>query len=199
MSAINSMKMSVEEHNERKAKSYKMMLWFAMISIVMVFAGLTSAYVVSKSRPDWLKDFTLPSAFIASTVVMLLSSVTFHLAKKAIQKDNRKATTNLLWLTLALGIAFVVLQFEGFAQVIESGYFFTGSESTITTSFLYVVVIVHLAHLFGGLIALLIIIYNHFKQKYNSGQTLGIELGAMFWHFLDFLWVYLFLFFYFYK
>ncbi|WP_300489327.1 MULTISPECIES: cytochrome c oxidase subunit 3 [unclassified Flavobacterium] len=193
------MKMSVEEHNERKAKSYKMMLWFAMISIVMVFAGLTSAYVVSKSRPDWLKDFTLPSAFIASTVVMLLSSVTFHLAKKAIQKDNRKATTNLLWLTLALGIAFVVLQFEGFAQVIESGYFFTGSESTITTSFLYVVVIVHLAHLFGGLIALLIIIYNHFKQKYNSGQTLGIELGAMFWHFLDFLWVYLFLFFYFYK
>lgn len=193
------MKMSVEEHNERKAKSYKMMLWFAMISIVMVFAGLTSAYVVSKSRPDWLKDFTLPSAFIASTVVMLLSSVTFHLAKKAIQKDNRKATTNLLWLTLALGITFVVLQFEGFAQVIESGYFFTGSESTITTSFLYVVVIVHLAHLFGGLIALLIIIYNHFKQKYNSGQTLGIELGAMFWHFLDFLWVYLFLFFYFYK
>ncbi|WP_168732827.1 cytochrome c oxidase subunit 3 [Flavobacterium supellecticarium] len=191
--------MSVEEHNERKAKSYKMMLWFAMISIVMVFAGLTSAYVVSKSRPDWLKDFTLPSAFIASTVVMLLSSVTFHLAKKAIQKDNRKATTNLLWLTLALGIAFVVLQFEGFAQVIESGYFFTGSESTITTSFLYVVVIVHLAHLFGGLVALLIIIYNHFKQKYNSGQTLGIELGAMFWHFLDFLWVYLFLFFYFYK
>lgn len=191
--------MSVQEHNDRKARSFKMLLWFAMISIVMVFAGLTSAYVISKSRPDWLKDFTLPSAFIASTVVMLLSSATFHLAKKAIQKDNRAATSNFLLLTLALGIAFVVLQFVGFDQVIQSGYFFTGSESTITTSFLYVVVIVHLAHLFGGLIALLIIIYNHFKQKYNSGQTLGIELGAMFWHFLDFLWVYLFLFFYFYK
>lgn len=199
MNTVDNIKMSVQEHNERKAKSYKMMLWFAMISIVMVFAGLTSAYVVSKSRPDWLKDFTLPSAFVISTIVMLLSSVTFHLAKKAIQKDNRKATTNFLLLTLALGIGFVVLQFVGFNQVIESGYFFTGSESTITTSFLYVVVIVHLAHLFGGLIALLIIIYNHFKQKYNSGQTLGIELGAMFWHFLDFLWVYLFLFFYFYK
>ncbi|UUC46694.1 cytochrome c oxidase subunit 3 [Flavobacterium cerinum] len=199
MNTVGNIKMSVQEHNERKAKSYKMMLWFAMISIVMVFAGLTSAYVVSKSRPDWLKDFTLPSAFVISTIVMLLSSVTFHLAKKAIQKDNRKATTNFLMLTLALGIGFVVLQFVGFNQVIESGYFFTGSESTITTSFLYVVVIVHLAHLFGGLIALLIIIYNHFKQKYNSGQTLGIELGAMFWHFLDFLWGYLFLFFYFYK
>jgi cytochrome c oxidase subunit III len=193
------MKMSLQEYNERKAKSYKMLLWFAMISIVMVFAGLTSAYVISKSRPDWLKDFTLPSAFIASTVVMLLSSLTFHLAKKAIQKDDRKATTAYLLGTLILGIAFVFLQFEGFSQVIASGYFFTGSESTITTSFLYVVVIVHLAHLFGGLIALLIIIYNHFKQKYNSSQTLGIELGAMFWHFLDFLWLYLFLFFYFYK
>ena len=194
-----AMEMSIQEHNERKARSYKMLLWFAMISIVMVFAGLTSAYVISKSRPDWLKDFVLPSAFIVSTVAMLLSSLTFHLAKKAIQKDQRSAVTGYLLATLALGIAFVFLQFEGFRQVIASGYFFTGSESTITTSFLYVVVIVHLAHLFGGLIALLIIIYNHFKQKYNSTQTLGIELGAMFWHFLDFLWVYLFLFFYFYK
>jgi len=191
--------MSLQEYNDRKAKSYKMLLWFAMISIVMVFAGLTSAYVISKSRPDWLKDFTLPSAFIASTVAMLLSSMTFHLAKKAIQNNNRKATTAYLLATLGLGLAFVFLQFEGFSQVIASGYFFTGSESTITTSFLYVVVIVHLVHLFGGLIALLIIIYNHFKQKYNSTQTLGIELGAMFWHFLDFLWLYLFLFFYFYK
>lgn len=191
--------MSLQEYNDRKAKSYKMLLWFAMISIVMVFAGLTSAYVISKSRPDWLKDFVLPSAFIASTAVMLLSSLTFYLAKKAIQKDERKATTMYLLATLLLGFTFVFLQFEGFSQVIASGYFFTGSESTITTSFLYVVVIVHLAHLFGGLIALLIVIYNHFKQKYNSTQTLGIELGAMFWHFLDFLWLYLFLFFYFYK
>ena len=193
------MKMSLQEYNDRKAKSYKMLLWFAMISIVMVFAGLTSAYVISKSRPDWLKDFTLPSAFIASTVAMLLSSMTFHLAKKAIQNNNRKATTAYLLATLGLGLAFVFLQFEGFSQVIASGYFFTGSESTITTSFLYVVVIVHLVHLFGGLIALLIIIYNHFKQKYNSTQTLGIELGAMYWHFLDFLWIYLFLFLYFFK
>lgn len=193
------MEMSLQEYNERKAKSYKMMLWFAMISIVMVFAGLTSAYVISKSRPDWLNNFTLPSAFIASTVVMLLSSGSFHLAKKAIKKDDRKAATMYLLTTLVLGLTFVFLQFKGFGQVIASGYFFTGSESTITTSFLYVVVIVHLAHLFGGLVALLIIIYNHFKQKYNSTQTLGIELGAMFWHFLDFLWLYLFLFFYFYK
>jgi len=101
--------------------------------------------------------------------------------------------------TLGLGILFVVLQFVGFGQIVKAGYYFTGSESTITTTFLYVIAITHLAHLFGGLISLLIIIYNHFKQKYNSTQTLGIELGAMYWHFLDLLWVYLFLFLFFFK
>ena len=115
------------------------------------------------------------------------------------QKDNRTATTNLLLTTLALGILFVILQFVGFGQIVENGYYFTGSASSITTTFLYIVVIVHLLHLAGGMISLLVIIYNHFKQKYNSTQTLGIELGAMYWHFLDFLWVYLFLFLYFFK
>jgi cytochrome c oxidase subunit 3 len=137
--------------------------------------------------------------FFISTVVIIACSVTFHLAKKAIQKDNRNATTSFLLATLALGILFVILQFVGFGQVVDAGYYFTGSESTITTTFLYVIAITHLAHLFGGLISLLIIIYNHFKQKYNSTQTLGIELGAMYWHFLDLLWVYLFLFLFFFK
>ena len=191
--------MTVDEHKARTARSYKLMLLFAMISMTMLFAGLTSAFVVSKSRADWLKNFELPSAFFMSTAVIIACSVTFHLAKKAIQKDNRSATTSFLLATLALGILFVILQFVGFGQVVDAGYYFTGSESTITTTFLYVIAITHLAHLFGGLISLLIIIYNHFKQKYNSSQTLGIELGAMYWHFLDLLWVYLFLFLFFFK
>jgi cytochrome c oxidase subunit 3 len=191
--------MTVDEHKARTARSYKLMLLFAMISMTMLFAGLTSAFVVSKSRADWLKNFELPSAFFISTAVIITCSVTFHLAKKAIQKDNRSATTSFLLATLALGILFVILQFVGFGQVVDAGYYFTGSESTITTTFLYVIAITHLAHLFGGLISLLIIIYNHFKQKYNSTQTLGIELGAMYWHFLDLLWVYLFLFLFFFK
>ncbi len=86
------MEMSLKEHNERNARSKKMLLWFAMISMFMTFAGLTSAYVVSTSRPDWLKDFVLPDAFIISTVVIVFSSVTFYLAKKAIKKNDRQAT-----------------------------------------------------------------------------------------------------------
>lgn len=192
------MEMSLKEHNERHNKAAKTMLWFAMISMFMLFGGLTSAYVVSASRPDWLNKFELPAAFLISTVIIVVSSITFHLAKNAVQKNNRAAATNFLLATFVLGIAFVVAQFYGFQQVIANGYYFTGPESNVTTSFLYIVTVVHLAHLFAGIIVLLVVIYNHFKQKYNSSQTLGIELGAMFWHFLDILWVYLFLFFYFY-
>lgn len=196
---ITPEKMSFEEHKSRSDRSYKLMLWFAMISMTMMFGGLTSAFVVSKSRGDWLKDFEMPVAFFISTLVIMAGSVTFHLAKKAIQKDKRSAVTMYLWITLALAIAFVALQFMGFNTIVQNGYYFTGSESNITTTFLYVVTITHLAHLAGGIISLLVIIYNHFKQKYHSGQTLGIELGAMYWHFLDFLWLYLFLFLYFFK
>ncbi len=191
--------MTFEEEQERKGKTYKLLLWFGMISICMIFAGLTSAYVVSKSRPDWLKDFQLPIAFLFSTIAMLVSSFTFYSALQTMKKGIRNQTTILLLSTLALGITFIVLQFKGFGQVIENGYFFTGSESNVTTSFLYISVLVHIAHLSGGIISLLIVIYNHYKQKYNSTQTLGIELSAMYWHFMDFIWVYLFLFFYFFK
>ena len=191
--------MTTDEHQSRTARSYKLLLLFAMISMTMMFAGLTSAFVVSKSRADWLKDFQLPSAFYFSTALIIGCSLTFHLAKKAIQKNNQTATTTFLLATLALGIGFVILQFVGFGQIVANGYYFTGAESSITTTFLYIVTVVHLVHLAGGLISLLIIIYNHFKQKYNSTQTLGIELGAMYWHFLDLLWVYLFLFLYFFK
>ncbi len=191
--------MSFQDEKARSDRSYKLLLLFAMISMTMMFAGLTSAFVVSKSRADWLKDFQLPTAFYFSTLTIIGCSVTFHLAKKAIQKDNHKKTMSLLLATLVLGIAFVILQFVGFGQIVANGYYFTGSESSITTTFLYIVTLVHLLHLAGGIISLLIIIYNHFKQKYNSTQTIGIELGAMYWHFLDILWVYLFLFLYFFK
>ncbi|UYW00759.1 cytochrome c oxidase subunit 3 [Flavobacterium agricola] len=188
-----------QEEYDKKAKSYKMLLWFGMISIVMMFAGFTSAYVISKSRPDWLDDFQMPSAFLFSTIVIILSSFTFHFAVKSVKHSNPKKASSMLWLTLLLAIVFIILQFVGFGQVIDSGLYFTGTESTITTSFLYIVIIVHLAHLVGGIVSLLIVIYNNSKQKYTAAQPVGIELSATFWHFLGVLWLYLFLFFSFYN
>lgn len=183
-----------EENQSRRAK--KMMLWFGIISLSMSFAGLTSAYVVSSERKDWLTDFQIPEAFYISLVAIVLSSVTIHFAKRAIQIQNNKKGMLLLLSTFVLGVVFVVMQFIGFSQIIENGYYFTGSESSITTSFIYLVVLMHLAHILVGLICLLVVIVNHSNKKYNN-KTLGVELATTFWHFVDILWIYLFLFFYF--
>ncbi|HLV38759.1 cytochrome c oxidase subunit 3 [Xanthomarina sp.] len=182
---------------EKQGRAKKMMLWFGIISLVMSFAGWTSAFVVSSSRPDWLHDFKLPNAFIISTVFIVLSSLTFALAKRALKTNNRQLT--MLWLlaTLILGVSFIASQFLGFQQIIDLGYNFTGPTSNITMSYIYLIAVVHILHVAVGIICLLVVIYNHFKQKYNSSEMLGLELAATFWHFIDILWLYLFLFLYF--
>ncbi len=185
--------------DEKIKRAKKTMMWFAMVSMAMVFAGLTSAYVVSKTRKDWSTDLVFPQAFVYSILVIIASSITFYLVKKAIENENRKLATILLLSTLVLGITFVFLQFEGFSDIIRQGYHFTGPTSNIVSTFMFIIVVTHLAHIVGGILVLLVVIYNHFKQKYKTGQTLGLELGAMYWHFVDFLWVYLFLFLYFVK
>lgn len=182
---------------EKNNRAKKMMLWFGIISLIMSFAGWTSAFVVSSSRPDWLKDFVLPNAFIISTVVMILSSLSFILAKKELKKGNNKAVTLWLFVTLILGVVFIFNQFTGFQKIIDLGYNFTGPTSNVTMSYIYLIAIVHILHVVVGLICLLVVIYNHFKQKYNPTRMLGFELAATFWHFIDILWVYLFLFLYF--
>ncbi|GGZ74096.1 cytochrome c oxidase subunit 3 [Algibacter mikhailovii] len=182
---------------EKNGRAKKMMLWFGIISLVMSFAGWTSAFVVSSSRPDWLKDFQLPNAFIISTVVIVISSISFLLAKKALKASNYKATTLWLILTFILGLVFIYNQFAGFQQIINLGYNFTGPTSNVTMSYIYLIAVVHVLHVVVGLICLLVVIYNHFKQKYTATNMLGFELAATFWHFIDILWVYLFLFLYF--
>lgn len=184
---------------EKKGKTYKMLMIFGMISIVMIFAGLTSAFVVSKSRKDWLQDFEMPNTFLISTIVLLISSVTFFFAKRMVKKSQNALGMVFLLATLVLGILFVVFQFNGFNILFTEGLVPVGPSGSVTISFLYAFVIVHVAHLLGGFISLIIVIYNHYKQKYSPTQTLGIELSAMYWHFMDFIWLYLFLFFYFFK
>ena len=185
---------TIEEKNNR---AKKMMLWFGIISLIMSFAGWTSAFVVSSSRPDWLKDFQLPNAFIVSTVVIMVSSITFWLAKKALKMENKSLTNLWLFLTLVLGVVFIFNQFSGFQQIIDLGYNFTGPTSNVTMSYIYLIAFVHILHVIVGLICLLVVIYNHFRQKYSPSNMLGFELAYTFWHFIDILWVYLFLFLYF--
>jgi len=184
-----------QEYKIAKRKSAKPMLWVSMISMTMMFAGLTSAYVVSRKRSDWV-SFDLPSAFYISTVLIVLSSITFMLAKHYIKKDNRRLTTLNLFSTLLFGCSFVFAQFEGFNELFNEGFVFAGAQSTVKSSFIYGITLAHMAHIFAGLIVLLVVIYNHLNKKYSATNSLGLELGAIFWHFVDILWIYLFFFFY---
>jgi cytochrome c oxidase subunit 3 len=94
-----------------------------------------------------------------------------------------------------LGVGFLVSQFNGFGQIIDQGYYLTGPSSNVTMSYLYVIAFWHILHVIVGLIVLLVVIYNHFKQKYNTNKMIGLELSATYWHFVDILWLLLFLFF----
>ena len=104
---------------------------------------------------------------------------------------NLKMTQLLISITLLLALAFIYFQIQGFNGIIDTGYYFTGPESSITTSYLYILVLLHMAHLGAGIIIVLI---NSFKGVYFNGNTLGFELALTFWHFLDMLWLYLYLF-----
>ena len=185
-----------QEYKQAKRKSAKPMLWVSMISMTMMFAGLTSAYVVSRKRNDWV-SFDLPNAFYTSTILIVLSSIAFILAKYYIKKNNRQLTTASLLSALVLGLGFVYFQFEGFNQLFNAGLVFAGAQSTVKSSFIYGITLAHLVHIFAGIIVLLVVIINHFNKKYSSKDSLGLELGAIFWHFVDILWIYLFFFFYF--
>jgi len=180
---------------EKRVRARKMMLWFGIISLCMTFAGLTSAFIVSSSRPDWVDNFQLPNAFMWSTLVIVLSSLSLMYAKKAIIDEKRTLANAAIVLTFILGVIFIILQFSGFQSITEEGYYFTGSSSNVTASYIYLIAFLHVVHIGSGMVVLLVLIYNHFKNKYKKGQMLGFELGATFWHFVDVLWLFLFFFF----
>jgi len=195
----------VKKENPHKAemeiarkKTAKPLLWIGIVSIVMLFSGLTSAYVVRADNGNWLV-FQLPSIAIISTAIIVFSSFTIFLAQMAIKKNNFKATSWLLFITFILGLAFTYTQYLGWKELTLQGIYFLGKYSNASGSFLYLITIVHLLHLFGGLIALLITLTKSIKKSYNAQDYLGIELAAIYWHFLDALWIYLFLFLYFFR
>lgn len=191
----NSHKREIKEAQQKTAKP---LLYIGIVSIVMLFAGLTSAYVVRADNGNWLV-FQLPSIAIISTGIIVTSSLTMLLAQTAIKKDNFTMTSFALGLTLILGISFFFTQIEAWKQLTAQGIFFVGKYSNASGSFLYLIALVHLAHMLGGLIALLVSLTKSLLKKYSSADYLGIELTAIYWHFLDLLWVYLFLFLYFYR
>jgi cytochrome c oxidase subunit 3 len=184
---------------EKMSRAKKMMLWFGIVSLIMSFAGWTSAFIVSSTRKDWLSDFVLPQPFLISVFVIIASSITLVLSKRALKDNKLQMATTFLILTFALGIYFIINQFNGFNEIVAQGYHFTGPTSNVTMSYIFLIAFVHILHVAVGLICLLVVLVNQFRRKYSPQNMLGFELASTFWHFVDILWVYLFFFLYFFK
>lgn len=190
----------------KKIHPHKFALWVAMGSIAMMFAGLTSAYVVKQAAGNW-RTYQLPTVFWFSTLVIILSSVTIALGLRAFRQRQMPRYKMLISLTLTLGLAFAGLQYLGFYQLATQPQplILNGEEmgrlEPVTVSgnpaesFLFAIAGVHLLHILGGVVALAIVFFRAFRKRVKVYNTTGLEIVAGYWHFVDVLWIYLFVFF----
>ncbi len=181
---------AVMEEQKQKIHPHKFTLWIALASIVMMFAGFSSAYIVKRNQANWL-TFDIPLVFWYSTGVIVLSSITIFLCKKAF--NNRQMSQYKSWLAITsiLGIVFVALQYIGFRELWESGITLSRN---VSFSFLYIIVGLHAVHVIGGIIALLVLYLKSFSIKRKNYSPVPIDMMSTYWHFVDFLWLYLLIF-----
>lgn len=168
----------------------RFLLWMFMVSIIMIFASLTSAYIVRQAEGNWL-SYDLPNLLWYSTLILVLSSATGQLAYFSAKKDNLVALKLYLGVTVILGILFLVTQVYTWGALVDNNVFFVGNPGG---TFLYVIMGVHAVHLISGIIYLLIMLVRSFQYKVHSKNLLHIGLSVSYWHFLDGLWLYLFVF-----
>ncbi len=168
----------------------KFAMWLFIGSVVMLFASLTSAYIVRQAEGNWLY-FELPGILTISTVVILLSSVTMQWAYWSAKKDNLQMVKMLVSVTTLLGVVFLVLQFNGWKELVANQVYLVGNPSG---SFLYVITGLHGVHIISALVFLLIVLVSVFRFRVHSKSLLQIEMCTTYWHFLGGLWLYLFVF-----
>ena len=186
--------LAVQTMNEpKRLHPHKFTLWVAIGSIVMMFAALTSAYIVKKNQANWL-EFDLPRIFWYSTVTILLSSVTIHLSMKAFKAREMGRYRTLITITALLGVLFIVMQYLGFQDLEARNIALTGPRSNSAASFLLVITGLHMVHVLGGVIALLVMFIRAYSTRVKNYSAVPVEMAATYWHFVDILWIYLFIF-----
>ena len=165
-------------------------MWLFLASVLMLFAALTSAYIVRQAEGNWLY-FDLPQVFYSTTIVILLSSVTMQWGYFAAKKDDLQTVRNMVIATTMLGVVFVVGQVWGWGEMAKQGVHFVGNPSG---SFVIVLTLVHGLHLISAIVFLAIVLAAAVKGKIRSSNLLQMEMCATYWHFLGGLWLYLFVF-----
>ena len=184
---------TISSNQPQKLHPHKFLMWVSIGSICMMFAGLTSAYVVKKSQ-DNVISVNLPSIFIWSTLVILISSLSLHMALKFAKAEQKKEYKKYLLLTAFLGIVFTIMQYFGFKTLDQSGVQFIGRNSNPGASFLLIIIGLHSIHVLGGVMALIAMSIKNVFNRNMKVNVVGAEIMAAYWHFVDVLWIYLLIF-----
>ena len=171
----------------------KFALWLFIVSILMIFAAMSSAYIVRKGDGNWL-EFDLPQAFWTSSVIILLSSITIQWAHFSARKDNLGALKIAMGITFLLGLAFVVTQYIGWQDLQQRRIWLGGGMSNPAGSFVYVMTGLHVFHLVTGIVFLMLILIAAFRDEIHAKAMTRMDMCTTYWHFLDLLWIYLFVF-----
>ena len=187
---INDISIVEEPQETLSMNPRKFILWLFIVSIIMLFAAMTSAYLVRRAEGNWL-EYDIPPIFSYSSIVLVISSLTMHLGYVAAKKDNFNRLKIAITITFALGMLFLYMQFQGWVELVNQNVFFVGNPAG---SFMYIFTGLHGFHLISGLIVLLVALVAAFRLKIHAKSLNQIEIAAAYWHFLDILWLYLFFF-----
>lgn len=190
---VESARMNNSIDNSKGTHPHKFIMWVTIGSICMMFAGLTSAYIVKRSQ-DNVIDVALPQIFIWSTVVILLSSLTVQIAVKSIKAKEMQRYRLFLGITAVLGLVFAAMQAYGFIYLDNHGVLLVGKTSNPGASFLLVIIGLHALHVLGGVVALITMYLKIYFSKIRNYSSVPVEVLSTYWHFVDVLWVYLLLF-----
>lgn len=190
---ISEVALEEQQYKSRKILSMhpkKFALWLFIVSVTMTFASLTSAYLVRRTEGDWL-NFELPGLFLTTSLIIVASSVTLHVAYLGIKKDDFVRLKIWILITTVLGIAFLAGQLISWNQLVDNNVFFVGNPAG---SFVYVLSGLHGAHVISGVIFLIVVATKAFRMKIHSKNMLSMNMLVTYWHFLGGLWLYLYLF-----
>ncbi|PJJ83909.1 cytochrome c oxidase subunit 3 [Mucilaginibacter auburnensis] len=183
----------LQQEDKLNLGAKKFNMWIFIFTSFMFFAALTSGFIVYVGgRGGKGLDMEMPSAFIYSTAAILLSSLTIFMASTAAKRLQFAKQRLFLWLTILLGVAFLVIQILGWAQLVKAEAFLVNNNASV--SFIYIFTGTHLLHIIAGLALLGYSLYASYSNKPQVKNLYYIQMSSIFWHFVDIIWIYLYVF-----
>ena len=171
--------------------TYRITMWIVLAAVLMMFAALSSVYIMSSEEQR--RPIAMPSMFLVSTGLILVSSATFHQAKRSLQQDRPRAYLRWLLVTLGLGVAFLGSQLIGWRELARAGVYFSGHPRS---TFFYLATALHGAHLAGGIGLVFYLVVRRLRLGWllhGEKNTTWHNVVGLYWHTMDGIWVWLFL------